>query len=258
MSKSKQTTGNQILNCKHSKAVVRLIHEAAYSKSARNVFSDFVEMFAISISNSVNPKERDMRERRYLDIIKSYDKRHQQLFPKMCGELVMALDERLRTSGPEDILGPIFHELGLYSNTSGQFFTPQPIADLMAMMVCGNEQQVIKEQGYIRVCEPTCGSGVMVTSMCKFMMKNGLNYNRELLVEATDIALICVHMAYIQLSLYGIPAVVIHGNTLILEEWSRWYTPVYILHGWGIREAIKSIFSTSVPPKESQLEENSL
>jgi hypothetical protein len=32
-------------------------------------------------------------------------------------------------------------------------------------------------------------------------------------------------MAYIQLSLYGIPAMVIHGNTLTMEEWDRWYTP---------------------------------
>jgi len=240
MSKSKQTTGNP-LNCRHSKAVVQLIHKAAYSKSARNVFSDFVEMFAISISNTVNPKERAGRESRYMDIIKSYDKRHQQLFPEMCGELTMALDEKVRTSGPEDILGPIFHELGLYSNASGQFFTPQPIADLMAMMTCGNEQQeAIEKHGYIHICEPACGSGVMVMSMCKLMMKNDLNYNHQLLVEATDIALICVHMAYIQLSLYGIPAVVIHGNTLSLEEWSRWYTPFYVLHGWRAREGKES------------------
>lgn len=32
-------------------------------------------------------------------------------------------------------------------------------------------------------------------------------------------------MAYIQLCLYQIPAVVIHCNTLTMEEWSRWYTP---------------------------------
>ena len=32
-------------------------------------------------------------------------------------------------------------------------------------------------------------------------------------------------MTYIQLSLYEIPAMVIHGNTLTMEEWDRWYTP---------------------------------
>ncbi len=44
-------------------------------------------------------------------------------------------------------------------------------------------------------------------------------------------------MAYIQLSLYGIPAVVIHANTLSAEEWSRWYTPVYIIEGWIWRQS---------------------
>lgn len=54
-----------------------------------------------------------------------------------------------------------------------------------------------------------------------------------MVVTAQDIDLKCVHMTYLQLSLYGIPAVVIHGNTLTVEEWSRWYTPVYMLDGWA-------------------------
>lgn len=41
---------------------------------------------------------------------------------------------------------------------------------------------------------------------------------------AQDIDIRRVWMAYIQLSLYGIPAMVIHGNTLTMEEWDRWYT----------------------------------
>jgi hypothetical protein len=39
-------------------------------------------------------------------------------------------------------------------------------------------------------------------------------------------------MTYLQLALYGVPAVVIHGNSITCEEFSRWYTPVYILGGW--------------------------
>lgn len=51
-----------------------------------------------------------------------------------------------------------------------------------------------------------------------------------------DIDIKCVYMAYIQLSLYGIPAVVVHGNSLTVEEWSKWYTPIYLLDGWPLRE----------------------
>jgi len=86
------------------------------------------------------------------------------------------------------------------------------------------------------MCEPTCGSGVMVTSMCKAMKKVGLNYCTQPVITAVDIDPKCVFMTYIQLALYGVPAVVIHGDSLACKEWSRWYTPFYILNGWVWRE----------------------
>lgn len=57
-----------------------------------------------------------------------------------------------------------------------------------------------------------------------------------MVVTATDVDIKCVWMTYLQLSLYGIPAVVIHGNSLSMQEHSRWYTPVYILDGWVWRQ----------------------
>ena len=57
------------------------------------------------------------------------------------------------------------------------------------------------------------------------MKRHKIDYQTKMRAVATDIDLKCVHMAYIQLSLYGIPAVIIHGNTLTVEEWSHWFTP---------------------------------
>lgn len=42
-------------------------------------------------------------------------------------------------------------------------------------------------------------------------------------------------MSYLQLSLLHIPAVVIHGNSLSLQVWSRWHTPAHVLGGWRRR-----------------------
>lgn len=39
-------------------------------------------------------------------------------------------------------------------------------------------------------------------------------------------------MTYIQLALYGVPAVVIRGDVLTLQEYDRWYTPAYLLGKW--------------------------
>jgi hypothetical protein len=107
----------------------------------------------------------------------------------------------------------------------------------MALMACGDKtQSAIMEKGYITMCEPTCGSGVMVTSFLKAMQKEGLNYCTQLVVTAVDVDAKCAHMTYLQLALYGVPAVVIHGDSLAVKEFSRWYTPVYLLNGWVWRE----------------------
>lgn len=217
----------------HHKELVNLIRQAAYSQSIYKVFSDFLEMSAIAISNSVDFLHREKRETQYLKIINSYDREHQQLFPLMLFHLTEALEEKTRMTGPEDVLGCIFHELELHNGRNGQFFTPQHISDAMALMTFGeNPQQAIKEKGFIHVSEPAVGSGVMLTSFCKAMQKEGLNYCSQLVATAVDCDLSCVHMTYLQLSLYGVPAVVIHGNSLTCEEWSRWYTPVYLMNNW--------------------------
>lgn len=38
------------------------------------------------------------------------------------------------------------------------------------------------------------------------------------------------------ISIYGIPAVVIHGDSITVEEWSRWYTPAYVWGGWVFKQ----------------------
>jgi len=217
----------------YKKKLINLINQTAYSRSKFKVFSDFIEMSAITFSNPLDFVHREEREARYLSIINSYDKKHQHSFPLMLFYLTEALEEKTSTSGPEDVLGVIFHELNLHNERKGQFFTPQAISDMMAMMICGDDKQkAIEEKGFIHVCEPTVGSGVMLTSFCKAMQKEGLNYCTQLVVTAIDCDISCVHMAYLQLSLYGVPAVVIHGNTITGEEWSRWYTPVYLMNNW--------------------------
>jgi hypothetical protein len=220
-------------NTDHKAELLKLIKQAAYSKRIYQVFSDFVEMSAITISNQVDPTHFEVREKRYLELINSYNREHRQLFPRMFFHLVEALEDKAQTLGPEDVLGVIFHELELHSRNRAQFFTPQNISDMMAKMICESKtQSAIEEKGFITMSEPTCGSGVMVTSMCKAMKDEGLNYCSQLVVTAVDCDISCVHMAYVQLALYGVPAVVIHGNSLLCKEWSRWYSPVYLKHGW--------------------------
>lgn len=73
--------------------------------------------------------------------------------------------------------------------------------------------------------EPACGSGTLILGAIWVMQKQKFDFQHKSFFVAQDIDIRCVWMAYIQLSLYGIPAVVIHGNTMSMEEWDRWYTP---------------------------------
>lgn len=221
----------------YKKEIVKLIGQLGYRHSAWQVFSDFVEMSAIALSNSVDWIYKQERETRYLEIINTYQKNEQEAFPKMLGYLVNAMEDSIALGGgPTDILGELFHELELHNKWKGQFFTPIHVCEAMGMMTFGDKSQLIENKGFLTVGEPCVGSGAMVLGFAKAMKQNGFNYCSQMVVTAQDIDIKCVHMAYIQLSLYGIPAVVIHGNTISVQEWSRWYTPVYMVDGWIWRQ----------------------
>jgi hypothetical protein len=223
---------------KSIKQLIDLIGQLSYRHSAWEVFSDFVEMAAIAVSNSVDWNQREAREKRYLEVLARYNAKEQEVFPKLLASLIEALEDELTMNGPGDLLGTVFHELELHNKWKGQFFTPDGICEMMGEVVIGEQDlnRHIKDKGFITLSEPACGSGAMVLGFCRAMQKRKLNCCSQLVVTAVDVDLKCVAMAYLQFSLYGIPAVVIHGNTLLVEEWSRWYTPVYIMDGWSRRQ----------------------
>ena len=64
------------------------------------------------------------------------------------------------------------------------------------------------------------------------LARRGINPSEQLVIQASDLDISCVQMTYIQLALYGVPAVVIRGDVLTLQEYDRWYTPAYLLGKW--------------------------
>ena len=228
----------------HRKELIKLIEKAARTTSTWNVFNDFITVSALSLSNSSDSyhianseKVWYEREQRYLKTINKYDENTRPLFPQMFAELVAEL-QNAATSHYTDVLGEIFHELEFHNKWAGQFFTPQHISDLMALMTINSETtaKAIKERGFITVNEPCCGAGSLVIGAINAMREMKLNPSKQMLVVANDIDERCVMMCYIQLSLYGVPAVVIQQNTITMQTYgSPWYTPVFIFNGWTLR-----------------------
>lgn len=215
--------------------MVKLIHQLSHRHSTYKVFSDFVETSAIAYSNVTDKIQYEKREKRYLDIMQHYKKEEINEFPKLLGMLVNHLEE-----SPKDVLGDVFHELELHNDKKGQFFTPFPISQMMAKMIIGNNaQEIMAEKGFISLSEPSCGTGAMVIAAAQELHTQGVNYQQNLHVTAVDLDSTCVHAAFVQFSLLHIPATVIHGNTLSLDEYSHWFTPAHILGGWGRKLAQK-------------------
>ncbi len=193
------------------------------------VFSDFLELAAIRISNRVDPVHYEQRNECGCSINEVYtDTEHRDMLQYL-EALVSCIKDNLERGDIEDILGRLFEECGFSRN--GQDQTPSGLSMLTAQLGLGEPPQV-PEKGYFVLDECSCGSGALILAFAEAMLVKDLNYCTQLVVSAMDTDLRCVHMAYIQLSLYGIPAVVIHGNTLTLQEYSRWYTPMYIINKW--------------------------
>ncbi|RZF24514.1 hypothetical protein EVC45_38550 [Paraburkholderia sp. UYCP14C] len=85
--------------------------------------------------------------------------------------------------------------------------------------------------------EPACESAGMVVATAEAMHQAGLNYPYHMHATCIDVDPRCVYMAYLQLSLLGIGAIVIHGNSLTMQQRDVWYTPAHFICGWSQRLA---------------------
>jgi type I restriction-modification system DNA methylase subunit len=206
------------------KNVIDLFKKFGVKHDTFTVWNDFLELAAISISNATDYKEE--REQQYLKTIKKYKKEEVDLFPRILAEIAITFEEE----GTTDLLGEIFMEMGLGNKWTGQFFTPFNLALVTAELTF--DPKDIEEKGYIEFNEPCAGGGAMIIAFAEVMRKHGYNPQEDLKVICNDLDIKSVYMTYIQLSLLGIPAAVLHMNTITLEHWDTFKTPFWKLKGW--------------------------
>lgn len=229
------------------KELVKLIQSFSYGHHLHTVFSDFVEMSALAISNSADRAQFEAREKRYLEIASKYKREEVERFPQMLGLLIESFEQRVGvirketavglpvSGGLTDVLGETYMMLGLGNDRAGQFFTPYSVSRMMSMMLMGDVGAEVERRGFLRVHEPACGAGGMVIAAADSILAAGHNFQQVMHATCIDIDPCCVHMTYVQLSLLHIPATVVHGNALSMEVWGTWYTPAHILGGWTFK-----------------------
>lgn len=111
---------------------------------------------------------------------------------------------------PADYLGLVYDQEAVASSYAGQFFTPEPVVEMMAQMTMPDP---LPDNAFVH--DPACGSGRMLIA--------GIRRNRFATFLGTDADLTCVHMTALNCLVRNANTYVIHGNSLSLETHGGFY-----------------------------------
>ena len=195
-----------------------------------DIFSDWATMFAISLQNAVWFHQE--YEDEYLRIAKKYNPDE---LNRLC-ELSAIVAQGLST-GFCDFVGDCFMNYGFGNSNNGQFFTPYHVCQLMAEVTMEKEKTaaMIAEKGYVTIGDEACGCSALLIAGAEAFHNAGFNHQQQLLVYANDIDRRCALCSYIQLSLFGIPAIVTVGDTLTMKYSEEFHTPAYVLQWYKFK-----------------------
>lgn len=189
-----------------SETFSQIIIRVARRHGIHQVFSDFLEMVVCALSAGE-------QEERYLEIVRGYEKLEAYDLSQAFGELVIEMDNN--GEGLKDCFGDLFME-HLSFGKNGQFFTPQPICDMMA--------KITNPNGFgERVADCCCGSGRMLLAAAKI--------NRNCLFYGADNDRNCALMCVINLCLNGLLGEVAHMNSLSNKYYGGWQISLHPEHG---------------------------
>lgn len=162
----------------------------------------------------------------------------------------MALEEK-----PQDFLGQVYMQLDLGNDATGQFFTPYHVSKMMSEICFTDIEKQLEEKDFITLSEPCCGSGGMIIAYSETLKEQGYNCQNQLFVEAIDIDEICFMMTYIQLSLLGVGARVMQGDSLAWKFQQILYTPFYFVNGfhWKLKEHFTSYLNKNITNSTNNL-----
>lgn len=197
-------------------------------RSPLEAFRTFVNMSACACAAGT-------REDEYKAEAERWDQEAIKGFQECFGMLVLAMEREEY----EDLMGPIYMELGSKSGQKwgGEFYTPVHVSRMMARLSLGDV--CVPADRPLDILEPACGAGGMVLAAAEQLYYQGYS---PLNMRATcvDVSKLACDMCYVNLSLWGIPATVVHGNSLSLETWGGWRTIMWPLARGTGKNAIEA------------------
>jgi hypothetical protein len=223
----------------------KLIEEAGAYEGIRvhDLFGKFLFCSFVAIRQAVHRmqlgKLDEQLEAEYLRVIKGVPE--PKRFPEALSLVVDALQE-----DPHDFLGGVYEQLGMSDKDfRGQVFTPRHVCEMLVGMNLKDWKPDPTHR--MRLCEPCVGGGAIAIAAVAFLKKAGFG-PQDYFFWCTDVAHYCFHMAYIQLSLLGAPALLIRGDSLDPKPTDEYApTPVAALYPYVHRESPAAAVATPEP-----------
>lgn len=219
---------------------IRAIRAISVHRNLAELWSDWIMMLAISISQACDPM--DEREELFGNLQAKYTKEEREKIAELSGIYFCVVDE----DPFRDLLGNLYMMLEIGNRETGQFFTPYHLGQLLADLT---DMRAVREQigarGYSCVNDPACGGGCLLISAAERMYRAGINYQESAIFVGQELGSTTACSAYIQLSMLGCPGAIICGDTLrepfsddplfIRKRSNVWRTPMYFGDIWRER-----------------------
>lgn len=199
-------------------------------------FQVWIETSARALLSKVLASDKKLWQANEDEFLKIQNRfRSKDITTKNLGHMLAITSDALAAS-PVDFLSPLFMEFAANSHI-GQFFTPHGVSLLIAQMTLSDAPALLKQArldgaNHITCQEPACGVGGMVLAANQVFREHQIDPSREVLWTCIDVDLKACFGTFIQASLTNSAAIVVHGNTLTLEEWGRYPTMAAMTHKW--------------------------
>jgi type I restriction-modification system DNA methylase subunit len=189
------------------KSFSQYIMQVGYKYGLHSVFDDFLEMTVCALSLG-------QMEDRYFEIIKRYNKEELLIFSTALAAVIIEMEND--GEGLKDGFGDFFMEHISYGK-AGQFFTPEHICEMMALITIGE----IRDDEMI--ADPCCGSGRTLMAAARI--------NRNARFYGADIDRTCAMMCVVNMCLNGMFGEVACMNSITNEFFSGWHVNPHPLTG---------------------------
>lgn len=191
-----------------SAELLKTLDEAARRSavSRGQAWEDFLHMTVCSLSGG-------RMEEQYLTVVKKHSqgkpgRRGCDSLAELFAKSVAAMETEETRGEMKDILGDLYQGAITYGE-AGQFFSPEPIARMMAAVTVGDVPEEAKREKR-SISDPACGSGRMLLAVAEM--------HPHWLFVGQDVDLRCVRMCAINLALRNLYGYVIQGNSLADER----------------------------------------